>query len=38
VPDPVFGWYRVVARAAGTATVSFAALGLDASWRIEVLP
>lgn len=38
VPDPVFGWYRVVARAPGNATVSFAALGLDVSWQIEVLP
>lgn len=38
VPDPVFGWYRVVARAPGSARVSFAALGLDVSWQIEVLP
>jgi hypothetical protein len=34
----VFGWYRVVARAPGNATVSFAALGLDVAWQIEVLP
>lgn len=38
VPDPVGGWYRVIARSAGTAKVSFAALGLDVSWQIEVLP
>jgi hypothetical protein len=38
LPDPVFGWYRVVARAPGQATVSFAALGLDVAWQIEVLP
>ncbi len=38
VPDPVGGWYRVIARSAGTAKVSFAALGLDVSWNLEVLP
>ncbi len=38
VPDPVGGWYRVIARSAGTAKVSFAALGLDVSWQLEVLP
>jgi hypothetical protein len=38
VPDPVGGWYRVVARGAGRATISFAALGRDTSWQIEVLP
>ena len=29
VPDPVVGWYRVMARIGRLATVSFAALGLD---------
>jgi hypothetical protein len=38
VPDPVGGWYRVIARSAGMATVSFTALGLDVSWQLEVLP
>ncbi len=38
VPDPVGGWYRVVARAAGQATVTFAGLGLEEPWAIEVLP
>lgn len=38
VPDPVGGWYRVVARSAGMANVSFTALGLDVSWQLEVLP
>jgi len=38
VPDPVGGWYRVIARSPGMANVSFAALGLDVSWQIEVLP
>jgi len=38
VPDPVGGWYRVIARSAGMSKVSFAALGLDVSWQIEVLP
>ena len=38
VPDPVGGWYRIIARTAGMAKVSFAALGLDVSWQIEVLP
>lgn len=38
VADPVGGWYRVVARAPGTAAVSFVALGLDIAWQIEVLP
>jgi hypothetical protein len=37
VPDPVGGWYRVVARATGTATITFSALGLDVAWQIEVL-
>lgn len=37
VPDPVGGWYRVVARSAGTATITFVALGLDVTWHIEVL-
>jgi len=38
VADPVFGWYRVVARNPGLSTVAFAALGLDVAWQIEVLP
>jgi hypothetical protein len=38
IPDPVAGSYRVVARAAGTATVTFTALGLTATWQLEVLP
>jgi len=38
VPDPVGGWYRVVARAPGVATVSFAGLGIEATWHLEVLP
>ncbi len=38
VPDPVGGWYRVVARAPGVAKVDFAALGLAKSWNLEVLP
>ena len=38
VPDPVGGWYRVVARSAGTATVTFSGLGIEAVWDIEVLP
>jgi hypothetical protein len=38
VPDPVGGWYRVVARTPGTATVSFSGLGIEATWQIEVLP
>ena len=38
VPDPVGGWYRVVAREPGSATVSFRALGLEAPWQVEVLP
>jgi hypothetical protein len=38
VPDPVGGWYRVVARAAGPATVTFSGLGIEAVWEIEVLP
>ena len=37
VPDPVGGWYRVVARAPGTATIGFGALGLDAGWKVEVI-
>ena len=36
--DPVFGWYRIVARTAGVAKLSFAALGLDVAWDVEVLP
>jgi hypothetical protein len=38
VPDPVGGWYRVVARTPGMATVTFAGLDLVATWQIEVLP
>ncbi len=38
VPDPVGGWYRAIARAPGSATLSFEGLGLTASWQIEVLP
>jgi hypothetical protein len=38
VPDPVGGWYRVVARQAGAATVTFSGLGIEAVWQIEVLP
>jgi hypothetical protein len=38
VPDPVGGWYRVVARNAGSATVTFSGLGIEAIWDIEVLP
>jgi hypothetical protein len=38
VPDPVGGWYRVVARQAGAATITFHALDLDATWKLEVLP
>jgi len=38
VPDPVGGWYRVVARAPGASTVVFSGLGIEATWQIEVLP
>jgi hypothetical protein len=38
VPDPVGGWYRVVAREAGTATITFEALGIKKEWALEVLP
>lgn len=38
VPDPVGGWYRIVARTAGPATVTFEALGLKKVWTMEVLP
>jgi len=38
VPDPVGGWYRVVARAPGAATITFSGLGIEAVWDIEVLP
>ncbi len=38
VPDPVGGWYRIVARTAGAATVTFDALGLKKVWTLEVLP
>jgi hypothetical protein len=38
VPDPVPGWYRVLAREAGTATITFTGLGVSATWVIEVLP
>lgn len=38
VPDPVGGWYRVVARAPGHARIDFAALGNTATWDLEVLP
>jgi hypothetical protein len=34
----VGGWYRVVARNAGAATVTFSGLGIEARWEIEVLP
>ncbi|MCW5803042.1 MAG: hypothetical protein KIT31_11705 [Deltaproteobacteria bacterium] len=36
--DPVFGLYRVIARRPGSAKLSFAALGLDVAWDVEVLP
>lgn len=38
VPDPVGGWYRVVARNPGQAMIGFGALGLATSWKLEVLP
>ncbi len=38
VPDPVAGWYRIVAREAGPASVNFKALKLNKVWTIEVLP
>ena len=38
VPDPVPGWYRVLARHAGTATLTFSGLDLSKTWSIEVLP
>lgn len=38
VPDPVAGWYRVVAREAGTASLAFEALGMKKTWALEVLP
>lgn len=38
VPDAVDGWYRIVARDAGPATVTFDALGLKKLWTMEVLP
>jgi hypothetical protein len=38
VPDPVGGWYRVVARAPGRGRIDFAALGITAAWDVEVLP
>ncbi|HEY3356992.1 MAG TPA: hypothetical protein VGQ83_27325 [Polyangia bacterium] len=38
VPDSVAAWYRVVARAPGSATVTFSGLGLEERWEIEVLP
>jgi hypothetical protein len=38
VPDPVGGWYRVVARQAGKAKIELKALGLTRSWSIEVKP
>lgn len=38
VPDPVGGAYRVIARSAGMAKVTFSGLGLDVSWQLEVLP
>ena len=38
VPDSVDGWYRIVARDPGAATVTFKALGLKKVWTMEVLP
>ena len=38
VPDPVGGWYRVVARSPGLATVTFRGLDVVATWELEVLP
>jgi len=38
VPDPVGGWYRVVARTPGASTIVFSGLGIEARWEIEVLP
>jgi hypothetical protein len=37
VPDPVGGWYRVVARTPGQATITFEAFGNVITWQIEVL-
>jgi hypothetical protein len=38
VPDPVFGWYRIVARGAGHSTVTFSALDIVTTLELEVLP
>jgi hypothetical protein len=38
VPDPVAGWYRVIAKSAGDSTISFQGLGVEVDWSIEVLP
>ena len=38
VPDPVGGWYRVVARSEGQSTVRFNALQLETVLEIEVIP
>lgn len=38
VPDSVGGWYRIVARAAGTTEIAFTALGLSTSLSVEVEP
>lgn len=38
VPDPVGGWYRVVARTPGRARIDFAALDKTVTWELEVLP
>jgi hypothetical protein len=38
VPDSIGGWYRVVARKPGKATLEFGALNKTARWEIEVLP
>jgi hypothetical protein len=38
VPDPVAGWYRVIAKAAGSSKLEFSGLGTSVVWSIEVLP
>jgi hypothetical protein len=38
LPDPVAGWYRVIATAPGASTLTFEGLGAQVDWAIEVLP
>ncbi|MEL6181215.1 MAG: hypothetical protein AAFS10_19820 [Myxococcota bacterium] len=38
VRDGIAGWYRIVAREAGTATLNASALGLEVPLTVEVLP